>query len=68
AATGSGIYWADGYIQPFLAAPTAIGVLVGAMLGTRALVKMRGRTLRLIFMGILAVLGVEMMLRGLGVM
>jgi uncharacterized membrane protein YfcA len=68
AATGSGIYWANGYIQPFLAAPTAIGVLAGAMLGTRALVKMRGRTLRLIFMAILAVLGVEMMLRGLGVM
>jgi len=68
AATGSGIYWANGYIQPFLAAPTAMGVLAGAMLGTRALVRMRGRTLRLIFMAILAALGIEMMLRGLGAM
>jgi uncharacterized membrane protein YfcA len=33
AATGSSIYWIYGYIQPFIAAGTAIGVLFGAFIG-----------------------------------
>ncbi|MFQ1020551.1 sulfite exporter TauE/SafE family protein [Tardisphaera saccharovorans] len=68
AATSSGIYWVNGYIQPFIAAPTAIGVLVGSLLGTRALVRMKGRNIRIIFLIILGILGVEMIFRGLGLM
>lgn len=67
AATGSSIYWLFGYIQPFFAAATALGVLAGAFLGTKILMKIRNVTIRYIFMAILAVLGVEMILRGFGV-
>lgn len=66
AATGSSIYWVYGYIQPFLAAGTAIGVLMGSFIGAKILVRVRSKTIRYIFTGILAFLGVQMVLRGLG--
>lgn len=66
AATGSSIYWLFGYIQPFLAAGTAIGVLVGAFIGTKILVRVTNRTIRYIFTAILVFLGIQMILRGLG--
>ncbi len=37
AATGSSIYWYEGYINVFIAAATAIGVLIGAFLVPRFL-------------------------------
>ena len=66
AATGSSIYWLFGYIQPFLAAGTAIGVLIGSFVGTRILVRVRNKTIRYIFTAVLAFLGVQMIMRGLG--
>jgi len=66
AATGSSIYWAFGYIAPFLAAGTAIGVLIGSYFGTKILVKITNRSIRYIFTVILLFLGVQMVLRGLG--
>ncbi|MEW9492457.1 MAG: sulfite exporter TauE/SafE family protein [Candidatus Aramenus sulfurataquae] len=66
AATGSSIYWIFGYIQPFLAAGTAIGVLIGAFIGTKILVRVRNKTIRYVFTLILAFLGIQMILRGLG--
>ena len=35
AATGSSIYWYEGYINLFIAAATAIGVLIGAYFGAK---------------------------------
>lgn len=66
AATGSSIYWVFGYIQPFIAAATAIGVLIGAILGSRLIPKVRNSRIRLIFTAILVILGIQMLLRGLG--
>ena len=66
AATGSAIYWHFGYIQPFLAASTALGVLLGSYVGSKVLMRLRNVTIRYIFIVILAVLGVQMLLRGLG--
>ena len=37
AATGSSIYWYEGYIQLFLAAAAAIGVLLGSFMATAAI-------------------------------
>nr|KJR73822.1 MAG: permease [Thermoproteus sp. AZ2] len=67
AATGSSIYWFFGYIQPFFAAATAVGVLAGSLIGTKVLVRIKNVTIRYIFMAILAILGVQMILRGLGI-
>ena len=66
AATGSSIYWIYGYIQPFIAAGTAIGVLLGAFIGTKILVRITNKSIRYIFSAILIFLGIQMVLRGLG--
>ena len=65
ASTGSSLYWYFGYIQPMLAAVTAVGVLVGAISGTRILMKITNKQVRWIFLAILAYLGMNMLLRGL---
>jgi uncharacterized membrane protein YfcA/uncharacterized membrane protein len=67
AAASAGIYFERGDIPPLLAAPVALGVLLGALLGTRLLARLSNRTLRLIFLPVLAVIALEIVLRGLGV-
>jgi uncharacterized membrane protein YfcA len=66
AAAGSSIYWSLGYIQPFFAVATAIGVLAGSFMGSKVLLRLRSATVRHIFTVILAALGIQMLLRGLG--
>jgi uncharacterized membrane protein YfcA len=65
AATGSSIYWYSGYIQIFLAAGTAIGVVIGAFFGAKVLVKITNKNIRWIFLALLSFLGVEMIFKGL---
>lgn len=65
AATGSSIYWYEGYIQLFIASATAIGVIIGAFLGAKILVRITNRNVRWIFFAILSFLGLEMVMKGL---
>ena len=67
AAASAGFYFAKGWIDPGISAPVALGVLLGAMLGTKLMVRLRSRTLRLVFAPVLVVAAVEMVLSGLGV-
>ncbi|MDE1834935.1 MAG: sulfite exporter TauE/SafE family protein, partial [Candidatus Micrarchaeota archaeon] len=67
AAAGSAIYWALGYIQPFLLAPIVLGVLAGSYYGANVLIKAKGSSIREFFLIILVIAGVEMILRGFGV-
>ncbi len=67
AATGSAIYWALGYIQPFVVAPVVIGILLGAYCGSKMLQQTTGKSIRLMFLILLGIVGIEMVLRGFGV-
>ncbi len=67
AAASAGIYFTRGDIQPLIAAPVAIGVLLGAYLGTVVMARMRNATVRKVFLPILVYLALSMFLRGLGV-
>ena len=67
ALAGTSVYLAAGVIDPGLVAPVMLGILLGAFAGTRVLVRLRNETVRLFFLVVLLVLGVEMLLRGLGV-
>ncbi len=67
AAASSGIYFWRGDILPQIAAPVALGVLVGATTGARLLVRFRNATVRRLFIFVLAAVSIEMLLRGLGV-
>jgi uncharacterized membrane protein YfcA len=64
AAASAGIYLRRGYIDPRLAAPVMIGVLIGSLIGAKLLVRSRVRTLRLLFALVILALGVEMIYNG----
>lgn len=64
AAAGAGIYLNKGYIDPGLAMPTMLGVLIGAMLGTRVLLEAQTRVLHWVFSLVILALGLEMMFNG----
>ncbi len=65
AAASAGIYLTRGYIDPALAMPVMLGVLFGAVLGARVLVRSRVKLLRNIFSGVILVLALEMIYKGL---
>jgi len=64
AAASAGIYLARGYVDPVLAAPVLLGVLLGSLLGAKALVRAPVPLLRTIFAFVIAALGVEMVVNG----
>jgi uncharacterized protein len=64
AAASAGIYLARGYIDPGIAMPVMLGVLVGAALGVRILARTRQKVLRIVYALVIAALAVEMIVRG----
>ncbi|MDG6985534.1 MAG: sulfite exporter TauE/SafE family protein [Nitrososphaerota archaeon] len=67
AAASAGIYYARGDVNPLIVAPVAVGILIGAAIGARLLVKARNPTIRKIFAIVLALAAIEMILTSLGV-
>jgi len=65
AAASAGVYFARGDVDPFLAAPIAVGVLIGALGGARLLGGIQPRLLRLLFAGAVLVVAVSMLLKAL---
>jgi len=64
AAASAGIYFERGYINPMVSAPVALGVLAGALLGAKTIARLSNATLRKVFIPILALIAIEMLLRG----
>ncbi len=64
AAASAGIYFWRGDVVPLVAAPVALGVLSGATLGAKLLVRFRNGTVRRIFLFVLGAVAIEMLLRG----
>ena len=65
AAASAGVYLQRGYIDPGLAMPVMLGVVVGSLLGARMLARARTPVLRVIFGVVVAVLALEMIYHGL---
>ena len=65
AAASAGIYLSRGYIDPTLAMPVMLGVLIGSLMGTRVLVKTKTKSLRLVFSVVIVLLGIQMLIKGL---
>ncbi len=65
AAASAGIYLGRGYIDPRVAMPVMLGVLLGSFLGSKVLVTARVRLLRLVFVGVIVVLALEMIYSGI---
>jgi uncharacterized membrane protein YfcA len=66
AAASAGIYLSRGDVDPQIAAPVALGILVGALVGARLLHHVSNRAVRLIFLPVLVAVGLETLARGLG--
>jgi hypothetical protein len=65
AAASAGVYLSHGYIEPRVAMPVMLGVLGGALLGSKVLVHLRVRTLRMVFGVVILALAIEMIANGL---
>jgi len=64
AAASAGIYFERGDISPLVAAPVALGVLAGAAIGAKALVRLSNTTLRKLFVPVLALIALQMLYSG----
>jgi uncharacterized membrane protein YfcA len=67
AAASAAIFFARGDVHPLVAGPVAIGVLMGAVLGTRVLARLSNITVRRLFLVVVFYLSATMILRGLGI-
>jgi uncharacterized protein len=66
AAASAGIYYVHGDIVPMIAAPVAIGSMGGAFLGSKLMMRMPGRRIRYLFIGVLLLLAAEMLMTAFG--
>jgi uncharacterized protein len=64
AAASAGVYLRRGFIDPGLAMPVVLGVLIGSLVGTRVLMRTRTAWLRVIFGFVILALGIEMIYGG----
>ena len=65
AAASAGLYLERGYIDPRVAMPVMLGVLIGALLGAKVLVFARVKTLRIVFGIVILALAIEMIVNGI---
>ena len=65
AAASSVVYFQRGYIDPGLCFPVVIGVLMGAMTGSKILLRSGTATLRKIFSVVITLLAIEMIYKGI---
>jgi hypothetical protein len=65
AAASAAVYLMRGEVLPFVAAPVAVGVLLGARTGARVMGGLHSGAIRVIFVVVLAVSAAQMLLKGL---
>lgn len=64
AAASAGVYFLRGTIDPKIAAPVALGVLIGATVGARIMQHMNSKTIRRIFIPFLVYIALQMAYKG----
>ena len=65
AAASAGVYFSRGQIDPFIAAPVAVGVLAGAFAGSHTLGRIGSRSVRVIFVIVLTLIAAQMLYKGI---
>ncbi len=64
AAASAAVYLHRGYIDPGLSMPVMLGVLIGSLLGAKALTRLHIKVLRTAFSVVIFLLGIEMIFNG----
>ncbi|OQP66567.1 permease [Niastella vici] len=65
AAASAGVYLKRGYIDPGLSMPVVLGVLLGALIGSRILFRAETRILKVLFAIVICILAAEMIYNGI---
>lgn len=65
ASASAGAYLLRGDIRPEIAAPVAVGIIIGSFLGAKAMVRMPAKLIRQIFVLVLSIVSIQMILKGL---
>ncbi|MBJ6724406.1 sulfite exporter TauE/SafE family protein [Geomesophilobacter sediminis] len=64
AASGAVVYFARGDVKPLVAGPVVLGVLLGAIVGAKFMVRMKPAKIRVMFIPLIAYTALEMIYRG----
>ena len=64
AAASAGVYFSRGQIDPFIAAPVALGVLGGAFVGSQTLGRIHSQAMRMTFVVVLVLIAAQMLFKG----
>lgn len=64
ALAGASVYFASGFLYLGLAAPMAVGTATGAVVGARLINRLRSRTIKVVFLVIVAYLIAQMLYKG----
>ena len=65
AAASAGVYFSRGDINPFIAAPVAAGVLLGASGGSMLLGRLTSQSIRVVFVFVLLWVSIQMLIKGI---
>lgn len=65
AASGAVVYFARGDVKPLIAGPVVLGVLLGALVGARLMVRMNTTTIRKLFIPLIIYTAILMMYKGI---
>src|SRR6266513_2809711 len=64
AAASAGVYFSRGQIDPFIAAPVAVGVMAGALAGSHTLGRIGSQSMRMTFVVVLLLIAAQMLFKG----
>jgi uncharacterized membrane protein YfcA len=64
ALAGSSVYLAAGLVDPELAAPIILGVMLGALAGSQILLRSTNQMVRNFFIVVVMIIGIDMLIRG----
>ncbi|MDY0300690.1 MAG: sulfite exporter TauE/SafE family protein [Trichlorobacter sp.] len=65
AVSGAVVYFARGDVDPLVTGPVILGVLVGAMIGAKLMVRLKSSTIRKFFIPLIIYTAIQMFYRGL---
>ncbi len=65
AASGAVVYFARGDVKPLIAGPVVLGVLLGAIVGARLMVRLKASTIRKLFIPVMIYTALVMLYRGI---
>lgn len=65
AATSGSLYWFFGFIQPFMAMASIVGIAIGANISTHLLPRVRSSTIKALLLSVFAYLAFRMLFSGL---